>query len=246
MRMRRYTFMTAITASLALFAGSAVAQHDVDNAAQQGAPSGSLMARSLRQSGPGPAESDYHALRARSMFAVPPPKPREFAEHDLVQIIVRETSNVRSEQSLETEKEYDLSGAISKWPAFSLPELLELQLRNSESTPVQVDLGLEKEFEGEGEYERKEDFTARLTAEVIEILPNGNLVLEARTRIQTDEEITTIKVTGICRAEDVTIANTILSNQLHDLAIDKMHKGELKRSSEKGVIARVLDALFAF
>ena len=103
-----------------------------------------------------------------------------------------------------------------------------------------------KDFEGEADYERRDDLTARLTAEVIEVLPNGHLVLEARTDIQTDDEVATMKVTGICRPDDVSLANTILSNQIHDLKIEKMHKGELRNATQKGIIAKVLDFIFAF
>ena len=46
-----------------------------------------------------------------------------------------------------------------------------------------------------------------------------------------------LKVTGICRPEDVTPANTVLSSQLHDLKIEKMHKGELKEAAEPGLTA---------
>ena len=85
-----------------------------------------------------------------------------------------------------------------------------------------------------------------MTAEIIEVQPNGNLVLEARTYIKTDKEEQSIKATGICRATDITAANTILSNQLHDLTIEKMHKGELHQAGQKGIIAKVLETVFAF
>ncbi|MHC4992984.1 MAG: flagellar basal body L-ring protein FlgH, partial [Planctomycetota bacterium] len=107
-----------------------------------------------------------------------------------------------------------------------------------------VEMG--KEFDGEGEYERRDDLTARITAEVIEVLPNGNLVLEARTSITNDEEGAVMKVTGICRAEDVSAANTVLSNQVHDLKVEKIHSGELRKANEKGILAKVLDFIFAW
>ena len=53
-------------------------------------------------------------------------------------------------------------------------------------------------------------------------------------------------LTGICRPKDVSPANTILSNLIHDLHIEKMHEGELAKAAEKGIIAQALDALFAF
>ena len=85
-----------------------------------------------------------------------------------------------------------------------------------------------------------------MAAEVIEILPNGNLVLEARTRIKTDEEEMFTQLTGICRPEDITAANTILSNQIFDLKVEKMHFGQVRDAANKGILARVLDAVFAF
>jgi len=214
---------------------------------EESSSSNSLMARALNKKTLGLQEKNAHALRDVSMFAVAPPKPREFEKHDLVQIVVRETSNAKSSQTLETEKEYSIKGRIAQWPDFNLVELLQLQLmQGSGDNKPQLDLSVDKDFEGDGEYERKDDFTARLTAEVIDILPNGNLVLEARTFIKTDQETQTIKVTGICRPEDVSAANTIFSSQLHDLNVEKNHEGELRKSSEKGIIAQILDTIFAF
>ncbi len=188
-----------------------------------------------------------HALRDVSMFAVASPESREFQKHDLIQIVVRETSRVDTRHQLDAEKEYSIDGSIPRWPDLSLRDLLDLSIDAGRTTGrPELELDFNKGFSGNGRYRRQDDLTARLTAEVIEVLPNDSLVLEARSHIKTDEEEATIKVTGICRPEDVTVANTILSNQLHDLKIEKMHEGELKKANEKGIIAKVLDTIFAF
>lgn len=213
----------------------------------QSAPSGSKLVQTVEQRVDLINREETHPLRRSSMIAVAPPKPREFAVHDLVQIVVRETSRVNSEQSVESEKRYDLQGSIEAWPDLRLADLLEFQVRAGRTTDLpRVDVGIDKEFEGEGEYERNDDLSARLTAEIIEVLPNGNLILEARTYIKTDTEEATMKVTGTCRPQDVTAANTVLSNQLHDLRIEKMHEGQLRKTAEKGLIAKLFDAIFAF
>jgi len=188
-----------------------------------------------------------NTLAAVSLFAVQAEPPRLFREHDLIQIIVREESTARSSQEIETGKSYDLEAAIEAWPNLQLDELLQLRLFAGRTTQLpRVDVTAEKGFEGEGEYEREDEVSMRITAEVIQVLPNGNLILEARTHIKMDAEESRVKVTGICRPDDVTPANTILSSQLHDLSIEKMHTGELKRANERGVIAKVFDAVFAF
>lgn len=176
-------------------------------------------------------------LEATSLFAFAPQKPRVFKEHDLVQIVVRETTRIASFQGLETDKEFGIAGGVRSFPGLNNNDLLKY---------TEVDLAGEKEFEGEGEYAREDDLTTRLTAEVIEILPNGNLVLEARTRIKTDDEEMFTQLTGICRPDDVTAANTILSNQIFNLEIEKLHYGQVRDAANKGILARILDAVFAF
>jgi flagellar L-ring protein precursor FlgH len=188
-----------------------------------------------------------HELRKVSMFAIAPVSARIFHEHDLVQIIVRETVSAKSKHELETDKKVGIKGTVSQWPDLQLENLLNgfLHAGSTESLP-QIDAKITKEFEGEGEYERRDDFSARLTAEVLQILPNGNMILESRTRMTQDDEEFILKVTGICRPDDVTPANTVLSNQLHDLKVEKINRGALKDASQKGVFTKVLDALFAF
>jgi flagellar L-ring protein precursor FlgH len=224
-------------------------------AAQQGrnvAPSEESASSSLLVNTPPSVPSNMPpenvtALRAVSLFAVAAPKPRTFQVHDLVQIIVRETSQAKSSQDLTAKKDNKLDAKVSKWPSFTLQDLLNFRLKGgaNENNP-EAQLEFTKEFKGQGDYERKDDLTARLSAEIIEVLPNGNLVLEARTSIKTDDEVQSMKATGICRPNDITAANTILSNQIHDLTIEKIHKGELRQANEKGVIAKVLDIIFAF
>src|SRR5436190_14986080 len=56
-----------------------------------------------------------NALRQVSMFAIAPIEPRKFVQHDLVQIIVRETSQAKSTHDLETKKNFALDGKIPHW-----------------------------------------------------------------------------------------------------------------------------------
>lgn len=207
----------------------------------------SLMANVVANSRPVSPGGERHLLLDTSMFAIAPPEVREFKMHDLVQIIVRESSQVTSKQELTTGKQYDLDASVSAFPSLSLTDLLNFQVNAGRTDNLpSVEVGATKDFEGDGEYKRKDDLTARLTGEIIEILPNGNLVLEARTKVKTDDEISEIRVTGICRPDDISAANTVLSSALHDLNIEKDHEGELRESNRKGILAQILDTIFAF
>lgn len=243
----------AALAAIGCWQGVAIAQEEetlvLTGEQQQGAAAVPAASSSLLvqvQATPG-ASAEAHALRAVSMFAIAPAESRIFHEHDLIQIIVRESTAAKSKHETETEKKVNFNGAVTQWPDLDLSQILQGMIHAGQTTYLpQVDLQFTKEFEGEGEYERRDDFTARLTSEVLQVLPNGNLILESRTRMKQDQEEFTLKVTGICRPEDVTPANTVLSSQLHDLKVEKVATGMLKRANEKGLFTQVLDFLFAF
>ncbi len=187
-------------------------------------------------------------LQTFSYTATIIPEPRQFSVHDFVTIIVRESSTTTSEATLETEKETDYSGEISDFPNLDLYKLLQLQLRPNDMTGDSPKVGLNfgSEFNGEGEYERRDEVVLRITARVVDVKPNGTIALEARKYIRNDDEKQTIKLTGYCRAIDVAPDNTILSTQLYDLRLEQLHEGELRKTSKKGVLTKIFDAIFNF
>lgn len=185
------------------------------------------------------------ALQQVSLFAVEPPRPREFAAEGLVTIIISERSQFDRKQSAESEKDYENSAALKKF--LDLLDLLELQVAATSAARLpEVEIESESKFEGEGTYKREDRFTDRITAKILETKPNGTLVLEARRQWTTDEEDQVAVLSGICRAEDVTDANTIQSNQLYDLRLRVENNGELDKSTKKGLIPRVWETIFNF
>lgn len=218
------------------------AAEQAERPAASGEVTSSLVARSMQ------SKQSETVQDGGSLFTVNPPKPRKFLEHDLVQIIVQEVAEARSEQELDTDKRYGLGAEAGAWTTLNFSNIFAggfFSGTSDEKLPV-FEVEGAKEFDGEGDYRRKDYLTARITAEVLEVLPNGNLVLEARSTIITDEEKTTMKLTGICRQADITAANTLMSYQLHDARIEKIHSGEVRNSATKGILAKALDFIFAF
>lgn len=179
-----------------------------------------------------------------SMFALTPPEPRTFAVHDLVTILIDETSRSSSSQTLETEKKLNTRATLN---SIADPlELLEARLREDVLNVDLIDAKANRKYEGEGEYERQDRFIARVTGQIIDVKPNGTLVVEARKRIVRDEEETVIVLAGVCRQEDVTVENTVLSSQMADLRVEQHNEGAVKQAAKKGFLTNVLDAVFNF
>jgi len=184
-------------------------------------------------------------LRQTSLLFVEAPKPKNFEVHDKVTIIISETSRQTSEQSLDTKKDVTLEAALEKFP--DLAKLLEGELTNGESDPiVEAAASANSKFKGDGTYERSDRFSDRVTATVIDVKPNGVLVLEARRTIQKDKETQVVVLSGECRREDVTEQNTVMSNQLADMALIVQNEGQVKDAATKGVLTRLFEAIFNF
>ena len=170
-------------------------------------------------------------------------QPKTFHEHDLIEVLVRESSRSERSAELSTQRRADLDAGINRWPNFRA--LLDEQLGEDYNGGLPGVAGsIQNRHETEGEFEREDSFTARVMAEVAQVLPNGNLILEARSVTEVDGERSAIVVRGRCRAEDVSQLNTVYSTQLHDLEVTQHSEGELRRSSKKPWITRILDTIF--
>ncbi len=214
---------------------------------ESASPSGSLYAVDPVSPAKFKSRITNPALEQASLTAVSSEEPHVFEIHDHITIIIREESETRSDSELTTEKKLDFDVDVQKFPHLHLKELLEGQLLagNAANNPG-VKVKTKNKYESEGDYARRDKMTTRLTAEVVDIKPNGVLVLEARTNITNDQEVQTITVTGSCDPDAIAIGNTILSTQLFDLRVAKLHDGELRKATQKGFFTNLLEFIFNF
>ena len=167
-----------------------------------------------------------------------------WAEEDLLQVIVRETSKSSIRQDRDLEKEGIAKAEVAEFSSFDFGAFTFSPTTSSNLPGFEI--GSEKGFEGEGEYKRQDEMTDRITARVVEVKPNGNLVIESRVIRDWSGDRTEIRMTGVVDPDMVTVAKTILSNQIYDLKIEKVHSGPVEDTTQRGLFAEVLDFLFAF
>lgn len=209
--------------------------------------SGSSLFRAQTADAPSraPAAADINrSIGGQSYFAVTPPRPRTYAKQDLVTVIIREQSEFKSEGTTELQKDARLQARIDDFLKVNFGNMALEQIVGS--TKPRIDLRGSREFNGEGEVERKDSLTARLQAEVVDVKPNGNLVLAARKRLKTDDEVQEFILSGTVRAEDISPDNTVLSTQVYDLNLEKTHTGGIRDSTKRGWMPRFVDWLNPF
>jgi flagellar L-ring protein FlgH len=158
---------------------------------------------------------------------------------------VSEQSAITSKGTNTMSRDSEFDAKVNAFVQLQLAHLTLKGLPQSGQTP-EVNLSGTRSFQGQGEVDRSDSFTARITAEVVDVKPNGTMVLQARKRIKTDEEEQSFVLTGICRVDDVAADNSILSTQLFDLELQKNHKGDVRNATRRGILGKLLDAIGSF
>jgi len=146
-----------------------------------------------------------------SWITVDVPRQKDYRVHDFVTIIVNEVSRSRTKSKSKLERENTIEAILEDWVRLDNGRLRPDAQRGGNPSIV---AGIEREFEGKGETDRRDMLTVRITAEITDVLPNGNLVLEATKSITTDEDVTRVTLTGMCRSSDIGADNTIISSKL--------------------------------
>jgi flagellar L-ring protein precursor FlgH len=191
-----------------------------------------------------PVDPSSATLNAVSFFSVPEAKPRTIKKHDLVTIIVDENSQYSSNGTTDLQKEADFDAKVTAMVRLSLSKL-DLS-ENSVNTNPEIGTTGTRDFNGSGTVNRADTMTTRLTAEVLDVKPNGTLVLQARQHIKTDDEEQTMILSGTCRVEDVTPDNTVLSTQIFDKDVSNTNKGAVRDATKRGWVPKLLDVINPF
>lgn len=194
----------------------------------------------MREAPPRPRNFVYERY---GWIASTPVPPKTFKPGDLLTVIVREQKKWEADADLETKSKFDVKSELN---AFVKPIDGGLGATTFDRGKPNIDYKYDMKNKSEGDSSREDKLTTRLTGKIIDVKPNGLLVIEARAKITHDEEISEITLVGTCRKEDVTADNTVLSTQIADKEVVVGNKGALRSAATRGFITKILDALKPF
>lgn len=104
--------------------------------------------------------------------------------------------------------------------------------------------GYGDKYSSSGSTTRSNSLTAKITAQVVEVKPNGNLVVSGKQTIKVNGEDQKISVTGTVRPEDISPDNTVLSTALADSNVKVDGKGVIASKQKPGILHRLFGWLF--
>ncbi|MBU0753871.1 MAG: flagellar basal body L-ring protein FlgH [Planctomycetes bacterium] len=155
---------------------------------------------------------------------------------DILTIIIQESQKIQDTQEVKLEKESTLDSVLN---SFNIKA-------NTFNTLPDMKQATSRDFEGKSDYGKEGSFEARITVTVLDVMPNGNLVIEGHRNIFMDDEEKSIKITGVVRPLDISTFNTVPSEKVSDARVSYDGEGTLSRTTERGWLDSFFDFIWPF
>ena len=162
---------------------------------------------------------------------------------DLLTIVIAEDSSGLKAADTSTSTDTEVFANLEEF--FGLPQ--QLAAKNPTINPAQlVKASTKRTWDGEGTTSRKGKLSARMTATVTAVAPNGNLWVQGDKIISVNKEDQHIVVQGWVRPEDIDAQNQVLSTRLASARVDYYGVGVVGAKQREGWGLFLLDLVWPF
>jgi len=184
------------------------------------------------------ADSLWTDQNVRSMVA----DKKAHSIGDILTILIQENNGATRQNNTTTSKKASVNAAIASFlysPAAS-------GLLTKKGTMPALNYTSDTEFNGGGTINNAETITAQVAVRVVDVLPNGNMVVEGQLRTAFSGEKQDAVVRGTVRPDDIAANNTLFSYNIADATIQFISKGTITDAQRKGWFTKIWDKLSPF
>jgi len=162
---------------------------------------------------------------------------------DILTVVIVEEAKSSKDSDKSTEKQVKLDGSVSLGSPLidGVP-----RARWTNAVMPKWSLDTKKSYSGKGAMQNRDELSGKVGACVMEVLPNGNLIVEGRRTLVVQNERMEMVLTGIVRPEDIASDNTVKSTQVADASITYHSTGTIANNQSEGLFSRLLDWMNLF
>ncbi len=187
-----------------------------------------------------PAEGAIFSGQSKNIYS----DARAKSIGDIVLVKIVETSSGKKTAETTTSRDSSLKGGISS--LFGFESLFSGAGGRHTPSLTSMNTNLQKQFSGTGETKRDSTVTATLSARVIDITLNGNLVIRGYREVRVNNETQHIILSGLVRPTDISKDNSIESSHIADARIEYTGTGTIASKQQPGWLANALDIVWPF
>lgn len=170
-----------------------------------------------------PTRADY------SWIEIEKPPPRPLRIHDILTITVDDKSELIVDNRFNRSRISQLKAELKEFIRINNRGNLD----NAAANGPTIDSNLQSRLNSQGQIQSSEGIKYIVAATVVDIRPNGNLVLEAKKRVRVNKDVWEYRLTGEIRPEKVNRDFTAISEDIADMYIEKNQVGKVQQSVKR-------------
>ena len=237
--MRKHIVYTLTTAALTLaLAGCATTRPPAT--ATSALPDRYSLPATPRQPAPTQEGAIFNASTNQGLYK----DNRAHAVGDIILVKIVETSNGSKKASTKTNRDSSIS--VDATAMFGFEKWLANNNKNFTPSSKAMQMGLTNDFQGDGETKRNSSVTATISARVVDVTMDNNLIIRGFREVRVNNETQHIILSGLVRPSDIAQDNSILSSYIADARIEYSGNGVISDKQQPGWLARGLDVIWPF
>jgi flagellar L-ring protein precursor FlgH len=163
---------------------------------------------------------------------------RAFQPHDLIDVVVTE--------SIVSTANGSIQGSRTSAASSQITALLSAFSKSSSAANL-LGATSSNTLNGSAQAADNSTLTTTLGGTVVEVLPNGVMVIEAARQVHFSQETQTIILRGLVRPEDVSAQNQVISTAISDMELQVVGKGIVEDYTHRpNFFVRALESLLIF
>ena len=127
-----------------------------------------------------------------------------------------------------------------------IPQILTNKLPGDASFDDLASVNSSSSSTGDGSVKRNEQITLRVAATVVDVLPNGHLVVQGNQEVRVNFELRDLQVAGIVRPEDISRQNQITYDKIAGARISYGGRGQITDVQQSRIGQQITDILLPF
>lgn len=157
---------------------------------------------------------------------------------------VGDTMIINIQEKVQASKKSENKTTRSQKVDVTVPTIVGLPFKGAQGTTLAA--SDTNNFNGKGENTSSNDFTGALAVTVIEVYPNGNLLVSGEKQIGLKEGEEFIRFSGVVNPNTITAANTVVSTQVADARIEYKANGFLDSAQVMGWLGKFFLSFMPF
>jgi len=193
---------------------------------------------------PSPMESAANLGLQTSWGYVPPTPARSLKLHDIVSIRIEETSTALSMGNATSRKTTSYDAVLMDWIRLVGLDTIKPEPQSDGNQRVQTNQN--EVYRGDSTIRTSESLITNIAAEIVDIRPNGLIVLDASKTTILNDNSWKVSLTGTCRSQDIGPDNVLLSRNLLNSRIDKQDQGHVRDGYSRGWLTLLMSRIKPF